>query len=724
MKKATHFLILPVMILLVSLLFGCGQTQKPDEEKPDGTKTPCTHEWSDGVITAEPTCGAEGIRTFTCTKCGDTKTETVPATGVHTYSTTYSFDKNGHYRACTGCGVKTETVEHAGHMTETKAPTCLSAGVNTFTCDTCGYTEDHVGVPSADHFLALGSWDGETWKGGTLANGTLIWSCTTKGCDISYTLTDAKVGFASKANCNAFETKTVTANGKTYTAAMNKAVFDTSAGDYAYYARLQSASGTSVVFDFDLLAPEGGLTKTTLFFKTGDNKFAKAPLTVLPDGSVKNVNGQTIAGAGTVNAKTPAHITVAIDLTNGAFTYLINGNLAGEATATDYVGITMQYAQFSIEAAKAEAALGTGVLFGNLSVATGMQKSGDASDPEPAPKSMQLLPLFADHAVFQRGRAILIAGTGEGDVYILFRGRIYEGVCKDGKFTVSLPPMEAGGPYDMSVYMNGKETVLRDIMIGDVILLAGQSNAELPLDQTDWPASDYATNNRVRVYYAEQYFTEEFHYSSILDNKWSTLSPSNAAKWPSIAYHLGQKLEEERDVAVGFVCVVKGAAVIQSFMSEEAQKDFVFDPSELSSSHTSTDRYRCFNAQGMIYHHMFEKILPDTFSSAIWYQGESNNSAAESAVYDKMLAAMIAEWRSDLGDEDLPFAIIGLPNYRTDAAWRAVQEAQKRAARDIPNCTFVDITDLGGTDNIHPKNKKEVSMRIYDVCYAQRNEEG
>ena len=38
----------------------------------------CTHSWDDGVVTKEATTEEEGLRTYTCTICGDTKTETIP----------------------------------------------------------------------------------------------------------------------------------------------------------------------------------------------------------------------------------------------------------------------------------------------------------------------------------------------------------------------------------------------------------------------------------------------------------------------------------------------------------------------------------------------------------------------------------------------------------------------------------------------------------------------
>ncbi len=43
-----------------------------------------THSWDGGKVSSPPTCLLEGAKTYTCTQCGHTKTESIPATG-HTY---------------------------------------------------------------------------------------------------------------------------------------------------------------------------------------------------------------------------------------------------------------------------------------------------------------------------------------------------------------------------------------------------------------------------------------------------------------------------------------------------------------------------------------------------------------------------------------------------------------------------------------------------------------
>ncbi len=72
----------------------------------------CTHEWDDGVVTTEATCTENGVKTYTCANCGDTKTETIKALG-------HAWDD----------GVVT---------TE---PTCTENGVKTYTCANCGETK-------------------------------------------------------------------------------------------------------------------------------------------------------------------------------------------------------------------------------------------------------------------------------------------------------------------------------------------------------------------------------------------------------------------------------------------------------------------------------------------------------------------------------------------------------------------------------------------------------
>ena len=80
-----------------------------DEEVKDRAE----HTWDSGEITSEPTCTETGVKTYTCTVCDATKTETVSATG-HTYSDQWSYDEDYHWHAAT-CGHNEETKDKAEH---------------------------------------------------------------------------------------------------------------------------------------------------------------------------------------------------------------------------------------------------------------------------------------------------------------------------------------------------------------------------------------------------------------------------------------------------------------------------------------------------------------------------------------------------------------------------------------------------------------------------------
>ena len=122
------------------------------------------HSWDAGKVTTKATCTEEGEKTFTCSICGDEKTEKVSATGhQHTEirnkkeatckETGYSGDT-----WCKDCGKKilsgqaiAKTEDHSWNQGEiTKEPTCKEEGEKTFTCTICGNTKTEK-VSTTDH---------------------------------------------------------------------------------------------------------------------------------------------------------------------------------------------------------------------------------------------------------------------------------------------------------------------------------------------------------------------------------------------------------------------------------------------------------------------------------------------------------------------------------------------------------------------------------------------
>lgn len=119
----------------------------------------CDHTFT-SEITTPATCTEKGVKTFTCTQCGSSYTETTPSTG-HNYDQSVITDptcteKGYTTHICTACGdsYQDTLVEATGHSYDsgviTKETSCTEPGELTYTCSTCqdSYTEQ---IPMIDH---------------------------------------------------------------------------------------------------------------------------------------------------------------------------------------------------------------------------------------------------------------------------------------------------------------------------------------------------------------------------------------------------------------------------------------------------------------------------------------------------------------------------------------------------------------------------------------------
>lgn len=110
------------------------------------------HTWNSGTVTKQATCKDTGIKTFTCTACNATKTETIAKTNNHTYGS-WTTTKEAtctatgtQERSCSVCGKKeTKSIAATGHSygawKVTKEATCTAGGTETRTCSKCSATE-------------------------------------------------------------------------------------------------------------------------------------------------------------------------------------------------------------------------------------------------------------------------------------------------------------------------------------------------------------------------------------------------------------------------------------------------------------------------------------------------------------------------------------------------------------------------------------------------------
>lgn len=117
----------------------CSRCDKKDDVSP--------HTWDNGTITIAPTCTKAGEETYSCTKCGATKIEPIPATG-HSWKSEWAFDATHHWHECANdnCDVtdnagKKGYAEHSGGTaTCTEKAVCTHCGQSYGETDPANHT--------------------------------------------------------------------------------------------------------------------------------------------------------------------------------------------------------------------------------------------------------------------------------------------------------------------------------------------------------------------------------------------------------------------------------------------------------------------------------------------------------------------------------------------------------------------------------------------------------
>lgn len=325
-----------------------------------------------------------------------------------------------------------------------------------------------------------------------------------------------------------------------------------------------------------------------------------------------------------------------------------------------------------------------------------------------------LNPIFANGMVMQAGKPVRVFGKGEGSVTVEFLGKTKNALAK-GEWLIEFEPQNYGGPFTMSIILDGEKRIIDDIYFGDVYLLGGQSNMQFKMWERREPSDVYEGNESVRLFTVDR-IEENTEERWGVNDGWVTLTKENAKDFSAIGYYVSSELAKNGH-RIGLIACYQGASVIQSWLKKEvAQRPEL----QVENKFADHEWFPIWNGDGVLYDFMLSKIIPYSISSVLWYQGESNASIDEARIYLRFLDALTSSWREDFMDEDLEFIIIQLADYieRNTEGWHLVQEAQMKAQDELKNVKTVVCRDVCENDDIHPRSKKELSMRIVNALLS------
>lgn len=322
--------------------------------------------------------------------------------------------------------------------------------------------------------------------------------------------------------------------------------------------------------------------------------------------------------------------------------------------------------------------------------------------------------VFHDHMVLQREMQIPVWGwSAAGEkVTVTLNGKSTTAIADGaGAWRATLPAMQAGGPYGLTV--TGTNTVtVQDILIGEVWLCSGQSNMEMGVNAVQSGKDEVAAAKYpgIRLFFGGGDIAESPQPNE-KNGSWWVCGPDTVGYFSAVGYFFARAIHLAQKVPVGIINVSWSGTQIEGWIPRAA---YAADPTLAPMLETLKTPLTA-TMPTVIYNGRMHPLAPFALRGVLWYQGESNTSHA--ARYRNELPALITGWRQAWGQGDFPFLIVQLPNYLAvkeqpgESGWAELREAQALAIA-LPNTGLAVTIDIGEAGDVHPKNKQEVARRL------------
>ncbi len=340
---------------------------------------------------------------------------------------------------------------------------------------------------------------------------------------------------------------------------------------------------------------------------------------------------------------------------------------------------------------------------------------------------LQIPAIYSDNAIVQGNKPIPISGKGmSGDtVTVTFHGQTKTATVVNGEWSVTLNGEPYGGPYDLTIEDSGYSYTFRKLYVGEVFVVAGQSNAEWSVYESDDnqdTLKEFNNQTRVRLFCPNS--TRATTPLGDTETQWQLAYDQYSEHILGSASAIGvfyiQKLmeinRELENVKIGLIQMTYGGTSIELFLPDcvNEKNHFIQNDNEFIESG--------------FWNGYMDAITPYAARALIYYQGE--NSAHIGYQYELMLRDYIWGVRQEFGDDGLPIMLVQLAGYgdnygQDNDSWSKIREIQMRVANTTDNVELVTAIDLSDDDpqNIHPANKRPIGNRLaylaMDMVYGQ-----
>lgn len=271
-------------------------------------------------------------------------------------------------------------------------------------------------------------------------------------------------------------------------------------------------------------------------------------------------------------------------------------------------------------------------------------------------------------------------------------------------FSIELSNIPAGGPYRLELQCADRKARITSFYVGDVWLMAGQSNMEGAGNLCNGGAKPHPLIRAFSMRREWRAATDPLHIliesPDRCHNEGTQISPedgesyrANASKGAGVGLPFAREMLERSGVPQGLICTAHGGTSMEQWDPALKEKGGESQYGSMLLSMRATGQ---------------------PVAGVLWYQGESDTSPRQTAEYTDRMQQLVAATRSDLRQPMLPWITVQIGRVigpRDDfASWNSTQEQQRLLPEKIKNLETVVAVDLSLDDNIHLSAKAHLRL--------------
>jgi len=351
--------------------------------------------------------------------------------------------------------------------------------------------------------------------------------------------------------------------------------------------------------------------------------------------------------------------------------------------------------------------------------------------------AVELPKIFTDNMVLQQDLPIAVWGrAAAGEAVTVSLGPNSQETKADagGKWRVYLPSMKADGKtYALTV--KGTDTVtLKNILLGEVWLCAGQSNMNRSVEVKD-------SHPGIRLFWSDG-STVPMKDDLAWTAGWVEATPEGLASaapvhggrlegkprkdFAEVGYVFGRKIHEELKVPVGLIKAAFGGSNVAAWTPRpDIEKEHPFGQ--------KVERSYVGHTPGLMYQAMVHGMVPLAIRGVLWYQGEDDGRNRN---YHNDMKTWIESWRALWGRPDMPFYLVQIaPTSYAGGQMQYLWESQVWVMHNVPHTALAVSNDMlpermvkvdeqtgfpkAGGSNPHPPNKHIVGERLAHIALVK-----